>query len=138
MEEKRKKITLKNSIEELPQLAIEIEELSEEWELPMALGMNLNLVLEEAITNIIFYAFNDENEHEITIILLIKNNEFIITIEDEGIAFDPTAKKDPDIALAVEDRPIGGLGIFLISKIMDHVSYKREQNKNMLILKKNI
>ena len=60
----------------------------------------------------------------------------IVTLIDHGIAFDPTLRKDPDITLSAEDRPIGGLGIFLIKKIMDEVSYQRVDERNVFIMKK--
>jgi anti-sigma regulatory factor (Ser/Thr protein kinase) len=132
------RITISNSVEELAVLAGRIEELAEQWELPMPLTMNLNLVLEETVSNIIFYAYPDGNEHSIDITLSMSESEITIVIEDEGVPFDPTAMQQPDISLPAEDRPIGGLGIFLVSKIMDNVSYSREQEKNKLTLKKKI
>jgi anti-sigma regulatory factor (Ser/Thr protein kinase) len=112
--EKTEKITISNRVDELPILAGKIEELAEKWELPMALTMNLNLVLEEAVSNVIFYAFNNNEVHEIFIKLSLDNNVLTIEISDDGIPFDPTLRKQPDITLPAEERPIGGLGIFLI------------------------
>jgi serine/threonine-protein kinase RsbW len=131
-------LIIKNRIDELPVLAVRIEELSEKWELPMALTMNINLVLEEAISNIIFYGFRDSEIHKISVTLLLENKILTIIILDDGIPFDPTAKSKPDVTLPAEDRPIGGLGIFLISKLMDSVNYSRENNRNILTLIKNI
>ena len=130
-------IIISNHVDELSVLAAKIEELSEKWELPMPLTMNINLVLEEAVSNVIFYAFPDKQEHDISISLELKNDELTIVIEDGGIPFDPTSMKEPDISLPADERPIGGLGIFLISKIMDHVYYQRINEKNILTLKKN-
>jgi len=131
-------IIITNRVDQLPALAEKIEELSEKWNLPMPLTMNLNLVLEEAVSNIIFYGYPDKNEHTIKISVSLLNQEIEVEIEDEGIPFDPTSMKQPDVNLPAEERPIGGLGIFLIFKIMDHVNYKREQGKNILTLKKKI
>jgi anti-sigma regulatory factor (Ser/Thr protein kinase) len=134
----KEKIIIKNEVSALNNLTSKVEELSERWELPMPLSMNINLVLEEAVSNIIFYAFTDKKAHEIQIEIALNNEELTLIIEDEGIPFDPTTKKAPDISLPADERPIGGLGIFLISKIMDHVSYQRDENKNRLTLKKKI
>jgi serine/threonine-protein kinase RsbW len=134
----KENIVITNNVEELPILAAKVEELAEKWELPMALAMNLNLVLEEAVSNVIFYAFNDQVNHEITILFKLENNILTIEITDDGIAFDPTLRKKPDLTLPAEERPIGGLGIFLISKIMDSVNYSRQNNQNKLTLIKNI
>jgi anti-sigma regulatory factor (Ser/Thr protein kinase) len=130
------RITISNRVEELATLAGRIEELAEQWELPMPLTMNLNLVLEEIVSNIIFYAYPNGGEHFICITLSMAHGDITIEIEDDGIPFDPTTMQQPDINLPAEDRPIGGLGIFLVSKIMDNVSYTREQEKNKLTLKK--
>jgi serine/threonine-protein kinase RsbW len=136
--EAKENIVITNKVDELPILAGKIEELAEKWELPMSLAMNLNLVLEEAVSNVIFYAFTDQEKHEIGIYLSLESNTLTIEIIDAGIPFDPTLRQNPDISLPAEERPIGGLGIFLISKIMDSVSYKRYNNQNVLTLIKNI
>jgi anti-sigma regulatory factor (Ser/Thr protein kinase) len=104
----------------------------------MPLVFSLNLVLEEALTNTILYGYDDENRHEIEVIFSKDGDILSVTIADDGHEYDPTLKEDPDITLAAEDRPIGGLGIFLIKKIMDTVEYRRKENKNYLILTKNI
>jgi serine/threonine-protein kinase RsbW len=135
---KKETITIINKVDELPILAGKMEELAEKWGLPMDLTMNLNLVLEEAVSNVIFYAFKDKEEHEINIMICRNDHSLVIEIHDEGVPFDPTLKQKPDLTLPVEERPIGGLGIFLISKIMDNVSYKRIDNENVLTLTKNI
>ena len=129
---------IENRIEALSVLAGEIEDLAEKWELPMQLTMSLNLVLEEAVSNVIFYAFNDHQKHLIQISLALENKILTVEIVDDGIPFDPLSQKLPDITLPVEERPIGGLGILLILKIMDQVSYSRQNNQNRLTLVKNI
>jgi len=129
---------IENKIEALSILAGKIEELAEKWELSMPLTMNLNLVLEEAVSNVIFYAFNDHQKHLIQISLALENKILTVEIVDDGIPFDPLSQKLPDITLPVEERPIGGLGILLILKIMDQVSYSRQNNQNRLTLVKNI
>jgi len=134
----KENIIITNKVDELPVLAGKIEELAEKWGLSMALTMNLNLVLEEAVSNVIFYAFKDNEIHEISISISFEENILTIEISDEGIPFDPTLRQKPDLSLPAEERPIGGLGIFLISKIMDSVNYKRYNNQNVLTLIKNI
>lgn len=134
----KEEIIITNHVDELPVLAEKIEALAESWELSMPLAMNINLALEEAISNVIFYAFDDEKEHDIKIVLSLENKTLTIEIIDDGKPFDPTARQQPDISLPAEDRPIGGLGIFLIKKMMDNVTYTRHNNLNTLTLLKNI
>ena len=129
---------IENRIEEIPVLAEKIELLAEKQNFPGKVTMNINLALEEALSNIIYYAFSDNKKHLINILLSVENKKLTIKITDDGIPFDPTLQKEPDISLAIEDRPVGGLGILLISKIMDTVKYSREKNLNILTLTKHL
>lgn len=133
-----KKFIIENRIEELPILFSKVEELGDEWNLSVPITMNINLVLEEAVTNVIFYAFNDEKRHEIIILVSLENRVLKIEIIDDGLPFDPTNRPMPDVTLSAEDREIGGLGIYLIQQIMDTVKYSRIDNNNILTLTKNI
>lgn len=139
MERRRtKNFTVSNRIGELPVLARETEELVQEWELPVSLATNINLVLEEALSNIIYYAFNDSREHKIRISISLGKNKLTVRIKDDGNAFDPTSRPQPDISLSAVQRPVGGLGIFLISKIMDTIQYSRKNNMNIFTMTKKI
>ena len=135
---KCKTLLIKNQIEELNRVVDYLDELGEEWDLAVPLVFSLNLVLEEALTNIILYGLDNQSEHLIEIEFKKSDDQLYLTLIDDGIAYDPTLKADPDLSLSVEDRPIGGLGIFLIKKIMDQVVYSRKENKNFLMLTKNI
>jgi serine/threonine-protein kinase RsbW len=135
---KIKHFVIENQIGEIPALAEKIDELAEKWELSQVLAMNINLVIEEALSNIIFYAFKDNGKHEIKISVSLTNKKLIIKISDKGIPFNPLSLQQPDITLPAEERPIGGLGVFLISQIMDKMSYTRQMNQNILTLNKNI
>jgi len=135
---KEETIHIKNKVDQLSVLAEKLEQLGEKWELPLPLVTNLNLVLEEAVSNIIFYAYDDEKQHQIDILINIDNDVLTIMIIDDGKPFDPTQSKTPDINLPAEEREIGGLGIFLMGKIMDTLKYKREEQKNILTLKKSL
>ena len=132
------KIVIANNIEELPVLAEKVEELGDSWSWPLPFTMNINLVLEEAVSNIIFYAFSDEGKHNIDITFTMQNDLVTIVIGDDGVYFDPTTRESPNLSLSAEERPVGGLGIFLILKSMDSVIYKRNDNKNILTLIKKV
>ncbi|HPT04027.1 MAG TPA: ATP-binding protein, partial [Bacteroidales bacterium] len=127
-----------NQVEQLEELAGILETVSEEWDIPMKVSLNLNLVLEELITNIIFYGYDDKNEHLIYIRLYKKDNEIEIQIEDDGKEFNPLLVAEPDIDESIENRKIGGLGIHFVRKIMDSMNYRRSDGKNILTLTKNI
>lgn len=132
----KKVLVLKNEISELSKLVTFIENIGDEMGLSSALVMSLNLALEEAVSNIILYAYPKKFDQDISIEASKENNALIFTITDTGVEFDPTKAGDMDITLTVEDRPIGGLGIFLIKKIMNEIEYQRVDDMNVLILKK--
>lgn len=134
----RRTITLANRIDELSRISSFLEECADQWGMSMPVTMSLNLVLEEAFTNVVQYAYTDKNEHEIDLIIEKNSNELEITLIDDGEPYDPTEQKDPDINLSAEDRPIGGLGIFLIRKTMDEVKYFRKDEKNHLVMVKGV
>ncbi len=133
-----KTVTIANQLAELETVAATVEAIAEEWDIPMAVSMNLNLVLEELVTNIIFYGYDDQNEHQIIIRLSMDNRVITIQLEDDGKEFNPLLLADPNIGGTLEERKIGGLGIFFVRKIMDDMAYRREGNKNILTISKNI
>ena len=133
-----KTIRITNDVEQLKVLAQKVEELGDEWQLGIALVTNINLVLEEAVSNIIFYAFDDKKQHHIDITITMNNKKLTIQVVDGGKPFDPTKKTPPDTTLPAEEREIGGLGIFLMGKIMDELDYQRKDEKNILTLRKTI
>ena len=133
-----KTLLIDNQMSELERVAAFLDELGEELGLSIPQVLSLNLVLEEALTNIILYAFEDQSQHSIEINFQSEGDQLTISLIDDGLPYDPTLKEDPDVTLSAEERPIGGLGIFLIKKIMDNVEYERKTNKNFLILTKNM
>ena len=101
--------------------------------------MQINLVLEELFTNVVFYAFDDQLEHTINLgFTLIDQHQLMIRLEDDGKPFNLLEKKVDDVFdKPLEERQIGGLGIHFIREMMNSVEYQREDNKNIVILKKN-
>ena len=125
-------LILHNNIQQIPQLADFIETIANEMRLDQSLAMSLNLALEEAVTNVILYAYPAGSDGLVDIEAIMGKDILEFIISDSGVAFDPTAAPEADISLGVEDRPIGGLGIFLVRNIMDTVSYQRTDGKNIL------
>ncbi len=134
----QQKIIIQNQLSELETIATTLETIGENWDLPMSITLNLNLVLEELITNIIFYGYTDKNEHFIEINIDFDDSRIFLKVEDDGIAFNPLLKEEADISLAVEDREIGGLGIHFVRKLMDTISYERKNEKNILTMMKTV
>lgn len=129
-------LKIKNEIAEIERLNFFVDELGEAFELDSALTMSLNLVLEEAVSNIILYAYPHPMGDEISINAEKTDKLLVFTITDSGEEFDPTAVPEADISLSAEERPIGGLGIYLIKKIMNEIEYQRIEGNNVFTLKK--
>ena len=135
---KTRRLVLPNDIETIPQLNEFIDSVAEEVGLEMSLTMSLNLAIEEAVVNVMEYAYPEGQKGNVEIEVTADQQWMTFVITDTGIAFDPTTKKDADTTLSAEERPIGGLGIFLVRQMMDVIAYKREGNKNVLTLQKKL
>ena len=133
-----KEIKIANNMTEVARLADFVEELGSELELSPEITMNINLALEEAVANIILYAYPQDQLHEIRLKVTKAGQQLIFLLSDSGKSFDPTRVPEADVTLPLEERPIGGLGIFLIRKIMNEVTYERIDGKNNLTMKKDI
>lgn len=133
-----KKLSISNRLDQLEVIAAVLESLADEWSIPMNVSLNLNLVIEELVTNIIFYGYDDTNEHLIDIELSLNEKTVQIKITDDGKAFNPLLNSEPDTGLSIENRKIGGLGIHFVRKIMDDITYTRTGNKNILELTKTL
>lgn len=133
-----KEIRIKNKFSEIAALSAFVEELCNNLALPAESTMNINLALEEAVANIIMYAYPPTEEHEILLRVTATEEQLIFLLTDKGNSFDPTQVEDFDTTLPLEERSIGGLGIFLIRSIMNEVTYRRLDDENHLIMKKNI
>ena len=100
--------------------------------------MQMNLAIEEAVVNVMSYAYPVGTVGNVNIEAQADDERLKFTIVDNGIPFDPTAKAEVDITLGVEERPIGGLGIHLVRQLMDSINYERIDGKNVLTLRKKI
>ncbi|MEI7609252.1 MAG: ATP-binding protein [Rhodospirillaceae bacterium] len=127
-------VTLENTLPEIPRLAELIEAFGDENGVPARAVFNLNLALDEILTNVVEYAFPDDGRHEILIRLILDELALIAEVIDDGIAYDPTTRPDPDTSLSLEDRPIGGLGVYFAKRMMDRVEYHRDGTRNRLTL----
>lgn len=126
-----------NDFKELDQLAADLEQFGEEHEVHPAVVHTFNLCLDEVLTNIISYAYEVPSQHHIYLSMRLENGEVEAIVRDHGKPFDPLHDaKEPDIDAPLEDRPIGGLGIFFCKKLMDHIAYSRVDDTNTFTLRK--
>lgn len=131
-------LTLHNDIYQIPQLAEFVETIAQEKKLDHSLTMDLNLALEEAVSNVMLYAYPKGADGLVEVEALLDKNKLTFILSDSGKAFDPTAAPKADITASADERPIGGLGIHLVRTIMDAVSYQRKGGKNLLKMIKHI
>ena len=134
----KRHLTLENEIGQISRLSKFISNIATSRGLDEDLAMNINLAMEEAVTNSIMYAYPEGIRGEIEVDARVDDNTIEFTISDNGMEFDPTDRPEPDINAGAEERPIGGLGIFLVKNIMDSVSYIREKDTNILRLIKKL
>ncbi|HSE87328.1 MAG TPA: SpoIIE family protein phosphatase, partial [Candidatus Binatia bacterium] len=131
-------IKLSNKLSELDRVNQILAEFARRHGLAPHVGHDLNLALEEILTNIISYGYTDNREHEIKVRLSAQPGEVSVEIEDDGQPFNPLEAPEPDTTKPLEERTIGGLGIHLVRKLMDGLEYQRQQGKNLLVMKKNL
>lgn len=132
------KLSIENKIENLNKLAEFIENFGEEHELSPKNIFELNLILDELITNIISYAYEDDSDHIIELDINKEKDELKIQLIDDGKEFNPLEKEEVKLDQDLDERKIGGLGIHIVKEKTDEIKYKRESNKNILMLKKKL
>ena len=134
----KRELTIKNQEQELARVSEFMESVCEELELDMHQSMKLQLVIEEMMTNVIFYAYPEGTSADITLTAESDGKELTFVLSDTGKPFDPTAKEDADTEINPMDREQGGMGILIVKNIMNEVSYQRLGEENRLTMKKTL
>lgn len=137
-EELNQSITLPNDIAAVPQLTSFVDNVCSCLNIDGSTVMQMNLALEEAVVNVMNYAYPKGTKGDVDIRALCDGAHMKFVLIDSGTPFDPTKHQTPDVQLSADERAIGGLGIFLVTQIMDNVSYERRNEKNILTLCKNL
>ena len=131
-------ITLPNDVQATTELGMFVDEVCENVGFDMSTTFKLNLAIEEAVVNVMSYAYPAGTKGDVDIDAEADDEQLKFVISDSGTPFDPTAKAEVDTTLSAEDRSIGGLGIHLIRQIMDTINYERVDGKNVLTLRKKL
>jgi anti-sigma regulatory factor (Ser/Thr protein kinase) len=131
------KLTVKNRIEDLLRVNSIFESFATQHDIGGRLRYHLLVSIEEILTNIIKYGFDEQGVHpiHITFRLVLENVE--MEFEDRGREFNPLEVEEPNLETAIEDRQLGGLGIHLVKKMVDVAEYRREGDRNILLLRKS-
>jgi serine/threonine-protein kinase RsbW len=122
-------------LDNLERVSEEIERCMRAHDMPDEAILDMQLAVEEAVTNSILHGY-DGSPGTVGIRIDTSPHHVAVEIADEAPAFDPLAVPEPDVGADLDDRKIGGLGIFLIRQVMDEVTYRYENNKNILVLVK--
>ena len=131
-------LTLKNDVHEVTKLSSFEKALFEKIGLEDALASKMRLAVEEAVVNVMEYAYPIGEEGEIEICMTTDGECLTVVVTDAGTPFDPTLKEGVDISLSAEERQIGGLGIHLLRALMDDVHYEYLNGRNTLTLTKRL
>ncbi len=132
-----KTITLDAKIENITEITNFIDKELEENECSIKAQMQIDVAVDEVLSNIVNYAYKGNNG-TMGVEIDIKDGKAVISFIDSGKKYNPLEKDDPDITLSVEERKIGGLGIFLVKKTMDDMRYEYKDDKNILTVIKTI
>lgn len=138
MADGRLTLRIPNELAAIRRVAHAVEAFCTDHAIPPSLAMNLNLAVDEIVTNIISHGSKDDGRHDIEVDMRLAAGILAVDVIDDGVAFDPLKMPAPDVHAAIEERPIGGLGIHLIKSLMDSVEYRRDGERNRLSLRKNI
>jgi serine/threonine-protein kinase RsbW len=133
-----KEVVIKNDVPEINRVLEFIASYCSEQQLTEDICFDVQLAVEEAVTNIIKYGYEDHYGHRIHVRAFTQPHELIIEIEDDAKAFNPLEAAEPDLSVPIEERHVGGLGIYLLRKVMDKVDYTRDGAKNILRMHKSL
>jgi anti-sigma regulatory factor (Ser/Thr protein kinase) len=134
-----KELTISATVENIEVVTDFVNEHLESFDCPMKAQMQIDIAIDELFGNIAHYAYNPE-VGDATVRVEVKENPLavVITFIDKGVPYDPLKKADPNTNLSAEEREIGGLGIYMVKKSMDEISYEYKDGQNILTILKNI
>ncbi len=134
-----KELTIDATVENIERVTSFVDEQLEALDCPLKAQMQIDIAIDELFGNIAHYAYNPEvGPATVRVDVLQEPLSVVVTFIDNGVAYDPLAKEDPDVALSAEEREIGGLGIYMVKKSMDEISYEYKDGQNILRIMKHL
>ena len=134
-----KELTIDAAVENIEKVTAFVNEQLESLNCPIKAQMQIDIAIDELFGNIAHYAYNPEvGPATVRVDVLQEPLSVVVTFIDNGVAYDPLAKEEPDVSLSAEEREIGGLGIYMVNKSMDEISYEYKDGQNILRIKKEI
>jgi anti-sigma regulatory factor (Ser/Thr protein kinase) len=135
----RLSLALSNDLNEIPRMGAAVEQFGADHRIDTATIDDINVALDELVTNVIRYAHADGGRHDILVELALDDaGRLTVEIADDGRPFDPFDRPPPDLDSPLEERPVGGLGIHFVRSLMDEASYRREGDTNRVRLVKQV
>ena len=132
-----KEMTIEAKTDNLDRVLAAVEEVLEEGGCAMKDQLQIDVAVEEIFVNIAHYAYTpDVGSATLQMSVEDEPRRFVMTFIDSGVPYDPLAKEDPDVSLPLEERQIGGLGIYMVKKSMDAVRYEYTDGRNILTIEK--
>jgi anti-sigma regulatory factor (Ser/Thr protein kinase) len=127
---------IRNSLDELEPLVRGISDWCQQRSFSQETIYEVSLIVDEVVSNIIRHGFKDGGEHRIQISVWTEGDDMAMAVRDEGVAFDPLLMPAPDLTRPMDERKPGGLGIFMVKQLTQEILYRREDGRNVLLLKK--
>ena len=134
-----KELTIAATVENIETVTDFVNEQLEALDCPIKAQMQIDIAIDELFGNIAHYAYNPQvGSATVRVEVIEEPLSVVITFIDDGVPYDPLQKDDPDITLSAEEREIGGLGIYMVKKSMDEITYEYKDGQNILKIKKNL
>ena len=130
-------IALANDLQEIVGVSEKIDAFCEGKDLSPEIAYAVNLSIDEILTNTISYGYDDDEPHRIEIVLRLEVDSLFVVITDDSAPFDLSATPEADVEASLDEREVGGLGLFLVHQMMDKVEYERVEDRNVVTLTKS-
>lgn len=134
-----KELTIDAVLDSIPVVTEFVDEQLEQFGCPMKAQVQIDIAIDELFSNIVHYAYHPEvGPATVRVEVVDEPLSVIITFIDQGVPYDPLSKADPDITLSAEEREIGGLGIYIVKKNMNEITYEYKDGRNILKIRKEL
>ncbi|MGN0308814.1 MAG: ATP-binding protein [Lachnospiraceae bacterium] len=138
-ENRKRELTIEAAAENLEKVTAFVDEELGKLDCPIKIQAQINVAVDELFSNIAHYAYAPQTGPAVVLVEVKENPlEVVITFIDRGIPYDPLKSEEPDVTLSAEDREVGGLGVFLVKKVMDDVTYEYRDGQNILRIRKKL
>jgi sigma-B regulation protein RsbU (phosphoserine phosphatase) len=127
-------IAIDSDLKEIERVNTEFEAFAAARNVPPGAIQKVRIVFDELLNNVISYGFDDDESHEIDIEVAFYPDHLVIEVSDDGIPFNPFDRVGPDTTLSIQEREVGGLGVLLVTEMMDECQYQRHKNRNTVIM----